>query len=137
MGLYDDLQAEADGKPKSVVRVPNASTPIAQNAMDRVRGFLTGVKDVTLPFALNAAQPLTAGYRDKIGSMVTGQPEEKVTEQVNNYLGEHSNKPLNAAGHITGGVVGDVGTGLLGRAALPSVFARPGIGGGGISGGAV
>jgi hypothetical protein len=92
---------------------------------------------VTLPFALNAAQPLTAGYRDKIGSIVTGQPEEKVTEQVNNYLGEHSNKPLNAAGHITGGVVGDIVTGLLGRAGLPSVFARPGISGGGISGGAV
>jgi hypothetical protein len=38
MGVYDDLQAEADGKPKpkqSVVRVPNASTPIQQDAMVR------------------------------------------------------------------------------------------------------
>jgi len=143
MGLYDDLQAEAEGKPRSTVRIPNASKPIPQTAADRVKGFLEGVKDIGLPIALNAAQPLTAGYRDKIASWATGQPEEKVTEQVENYLGEKSNKVLNAAGHLAGGLVGDVGAGFMlkgGAKAAPQALGwadRPGFTGGGVSGGVI
>lgn len=138
MGLYTDMQAEVDGKPRpkpeATVRIPNESTPIPQSAGDRVKGFLTGIKDIGLPLAINAAQPLTLGYRDKLAAWVNDIPEDKMKESVENYMGAKSNKPLDAAGHFLGGLIGDVGAGLGLKKVAPKVFDKPGFTGGGITG---
>jgi hypothetical protein len=144
MGAYDDILADATGKPRTTkssdttVGAPNPSKPMPKGPLDVLQAFGVGLKDIALPFAMQAAQPLTLGYRDKLAAWANDIPEDKKPEmqdKIDNYMSQHSNKVIDILGHTAGGLLGDVGISKGGAAVAPKVMGRPGFTGGGISGG--
>lgn len=145
MGYFDDLQAEAEGKPRpksssseTTVSTPNPSKPMPKGPLDMLKAFGVGLRDMTLPTAMAAADTLTAGHRDEWAARLGGIPEDKIPEmkdKIDNYMTQHGNAITNILGHTLGGTVGDYGVAKVGGAVAPGVMARPGFTGAGISGG--